>query len=137
MDFDSLFEKLVRFLAARDEINRDLYKGAGAMEHFRAGYDFAHKQHRAQARTALISVALTVAILGAAALIYGVGTGHMPQIVGSLIGYPPICGSRRANRPSVWRMSGQGSLDTRPVALADVRRDLILGGKSLCRRGRG
>ena len=91
MDFDSLFDKFTRFLSERDQLNRDLYKGAGAMEHFRAGVDFAHKQHRAQATTAVISVVVTVftlVIVGVVALIIGGGFGQIAHGIGSLGGSP-------------------------------------------------
>jgi hypothetical protein len=83
MDFDGFIEKLVRFLADKEERDMERYKHLGFKEHFNAGIEFRDRQHRAEVRTAVISILLTVVVMGSSFLIASGGVEHMQHLLGA------------------------------------------------------
>ena len=86
MDFDGFIEKLLRMLVAMEERNIERYKHLAFKEHFDAGIEYRDRQYRSEVRTALISIVVTVILMGSGFLIANVGVQHLQHLLGGVGG---------------------------------------------------
>ena len=86
MDFDGFIEKLLRMLVAMEERNIERYKHLAFKEHFDAGIEYRDRQYRSEVRTALISIVVTVILMGSGFLIANGGVQHLQHLLGGVGG---------------------------------------------------
>ena len=82
MDFDGLIERIWRLMHEKEERDMERYKHLGFREHFNAGIEFRDRQYRAEVRTAVISILLTVVVMGSSVVIASGGFQHMQHLLG-------------------------------------------------------
>ena len=82
MDFDSLIERIGRLMHEKEEREMERYRHLGFREHFNAGIEFRDRQYRSEVRTAVISILLTVVVMGSSVVIASGGVEHMRRIFG-------------------------------------------------------
>lgn len=83
MDFDGLIERIWRLMNEKEERDMERYKHLGFKEHFNAGIEFRDRQHRTEIRTAVISILLTVVVMGSSFLVASGGVEHMQHLLGA------------------------------------------------------
>lgn len=82
MDFEKMFERLVGYFHEKEERDLERYKHLGFREHFDAGYSFRDRQYRREVQTIIISILLTVVVMGSGVLVADGGLSRLQHLLG-------------------------------------------------------